>query len=163
MNIIPLMQQGFASNSKRVAKMAENFSGDEAFFRPYDKVNHLTWEIGHLTFIRNTIIKLLNPSEKLESLENERFNFTPGTPLQPNERYASISESVEALQKRGERIIELLASLTQEQWDSESLFKLPFGTTVGSQIWTFFTHESFHLGEISYLKNIVVRNREQII
>lgn len=42
------MQQGFASNSKRVAKMADNFSGDEAFFRPYDKVNHLAWEIGHL-------------------------------------------------------------------------------------------------------------------
>jgi DinB superfamily len=159
MNIIPLMQQGFASSSKRVAKMAENFSGDEAFFRPYDKVNHLAWEIGHLAFIRNTIIKLLNPSEKLESFGNERVNFAPGTPLQANEMYGSISESVEVLQKRGERIIELLTSLTQEQWDSESPYKLPFGTTVGSQVWTFFMHESFHLGEISYLKNILVRNK----
>jgi DinB superfamily len=159
MNIIPLMQQGFASSSKRVAKMAENFSGDEAFFRPYDKVNHLAWEIGHLAFIRNTIIKILNPSEKIESYENERVIFAPGTSLQPNEMYASISESVEVFQKRGEKIIELLANLTQEHWDAESQFKLPFGTTVGSQIWTFFMHESFHLGEISYLKNIVVRNK----
>jgi DinB superfamily len=159
MNIIPLMQQGFASSSKRVAKMAENFSGDEAFFRPYDKVNHLAWEIGHLAFIRNTVIKLLNPSEKLEAFGNERVNFAPGTPLQPNEMYDSVAESVEVLQKRGERIIELLTNLTQEHWDSESPYKLPFGTTVGSQIWTFFMHESFHLGEISYLKNIVVRNK----
>ena len=159
MNIIPLMQQGFASSSKRVAKMAENFSGDEAFFRPYDKVNHLAWEIGHLAFIRNTVIKLLNPSEKLKSFGNERVIFAPSTPLQPNEMYESISESVEVFQKRGEKIIELLTNLTQEHWDSESQFKLPFGTTVGSQIWTFFMHESFHLGEISYLKNIVVRNK----
>lgn len=159
MNIIPLMQQGFASNSRRVAKMSENFSGDEAFFRPYDKVNHLTWEIGHLAFVRNTIIKILNSSEKLESYENERVIFAPGTPLQANEMYATIQESVEVFQKRGEKIIELLANLTQEQWDSESQFKLPFGTTVGSQIWTFFMHESFHLGEISYLKNIVARNK----
>ena len=159
MNIIPLMQQGFASSSKRVAKMAENFSGDEVFFRPYDKVNHLAWEIGHLAFIRNTVIKLLNPSEKLESLGNERVNFAPGTPLQANEMYGTISENVEILQKRGERINELLMNLTQEQWDSESPYKLPFGTTVGSQVWTFFMHESFHLGEISYLKNIVVRNK----
>ena len=159
MNIIPLMQQGFASSSKRVAKMAENFSGDEVFFRPYDKVNHLAWEIGHLAFIRNTVIKLLNPSEKLESLGNERVNFAPGTPLQANEMYGTISENVEILQKRGERINELLTNLTQEQWDSESPYKLPFGTTVGSQVWTFFMHESFHLGEISYLKNIVVRNK----
>ena len=159
MNIIPLMQQGFASTSKRVAKLSENFSGDEVFFRPYDKVNHLAWEIGHLAFIRNTIIKILNPAEKLEGFGNERVNFAPGTPLQANEMYGDIPESVEVLQKRGARIIELLTNLTQEQWDSESQFKLPFGTTVGSQIWVFFMHESFHLGEISYLKNIVVRNK----
>ena len=159
MNIIPLMQQGFASTSRRVAKIAENFSGDEAFFRPYEKVNHLAWEIGHLAFIRNTIIKILNPSEKLEGFGNERVNFTPGTPLQANEMYGTIPENVEILHKRGERITELLTNLTQEQWDSESQFKFPFGTTVGSQIWTFFMHESFHLGEISYLKNIVMRNK----
>lgn len=159
MNIIPLMQQEFASSSKRVAKMTENFSGDEVFFRPYDKVNHLAWEIGHLAFIRNTVIKLLNPLEKLESYENERANFTPGTPLQSNEMYASITEVITLFQKRGDKIGVLLADLTQEHWDSESPFKLPFGTTVGSQIWTFFMHESFHLGEISYLKNILVRNK----
>ena len=159
MNIIPLMQQGFASTSRRVARMAENFSEDEIFFRPYDKVNHLAWEIGHLAFIRNTIIKLLNPSEKLEVFGNERTNFAPATPLQTNEMYASVSESVEVLHRRGERIIELLTNLTQEQWDAESPYKLPMGTTVGSQIWAFFMHESFHVGEISYLKNIVVRNR----
>ena len=160
MNIIPLMQQGFASNSKRVAKMADNFSGDEVFFRPYDKVNHLAWEIGHLAFIRNTVIKLLNPSENLESYENERVNFALGTPLQPNQMYASIPDITVVLQKRGDRIGVLLANLTQEHWDSESPYKLPFGTTIGSQIWTFFMHESFHLGEISYLKNILVRNKE---
>jgi hypothetical protein len=159
MNIIPLMQQGFASSSKRVAKMAENFSGDEIFFRPYDKVNHFAWEVGHLAFIRNTIIKLLNPTEKLESVGNERIIFAPGTPLQANVMFSPLDESVEALQKRGDRIVELLANLTQEHWDSESPFKLPFGTTVGSQVWVFFMHESFHLGEMSYLKNILVRNK----
>ena len=159
MNIIPLMQQGFAGSSKRLTKMSESFSGDEIFFRPYDKVNHLAWEVGHLAFIRNSVIKLLNPTEKLDFFENERIMFAPGTPLQPNETFPPISDILEALQTRGERIIALLNNLTQEQWDSESPFKLPFGTTVGSQIWTFFLHESFHIGEVSYLKNILVRNK----
>jgi len=153
------MQQGFASSSRKVAKLAENFVGDEVFFRPYDKVNHLAWEIGHLAFIRNTIIKLLNSGEKLDIYENERNIYAPGSPIQPNELYASIPEITAIFQKRGEKIIELLANLTEEHWDAESPFKLPFGTTVGSQIWTFFMHESIHLGEISYLKNIVLRNR----
>ena len=159
MNIIPLMQQGFAGSSKKLIKTAENFSGDEIFFRPYDKVNHLAWEVGHLAYIRNTIIKLLNPSEKLEFFENERMMFAPGTPLQSNENFPPIVDMLTALQTRGERIIELLNGLTQEHWDSESPFKLPFGTTVGSQIWTFFLHESFHVGEVSYLKNILIRNK----
>ena len=159
MNIIPLMQQGFAGSSKRIAKMSESFSVDEVFFRPYDKVNHLAWEVGHLAFVRNTIIKLLNPTEKLEFFENERMMFAPGTPLQSNDAFPPIFDMLEALQNRGERIIALLNNLTQEQWDSESPFKLPFGTTVGSQIWTFFLHESFHIGEVSYLKNILVRNK----
>ena len=64
-----------------------------------------------------------------------------------------------AFQQRGERIVALLNNLTQEQWDRESPFKLPFGTTIGIQVWTFFLHESFHIGEVSYLKNILVRNK----
>ena len=159
MNIIPLMQQGFAGSSKRITKMSESFSGDEIFFRPYDKVNHFAWEVGHLASIRNTIIKLLNPTEKLEFFENERMMFAPGTPLQSNDTFPPLSDILAALQTRGERIIELLNGLTQEHWDSESPFKLPFGTTVGSQIWVFFLHESFHVGEGSYLKNILVRTK----
>ena len=106
-----------------------------------------------------SIIKLLNPSEKLEFFENERMMFAPGTPLQSNETFPPISDMLTALQTRGERIVELLNGLTQEHWDSESPFKLPFGTTVGSQIWVFFLHESFHIGEVSYLKNILVRTK----
>ena len=153
------MQQGFAGSSKRLIKIAENFSGDEIFFRPYEKVNHLAWEVGHLAFIRNTIIKLLNPTEKLSFFDNERLIFAPGIPLQPNETFPPISDMLTAIQTRGERIIELLNELTQERWDAESPFNLPFGTTVGSQIWVFFLHESFHIGEASYLKNILIRNK----
>ena len=71
MNIIPLMQQGFAGSSKRLIKIAESFSDDEIFFRPYDKVNHLKWEMGHLTSVRNMLISLLAADVKLEEFPNE--------------------------------------------------------------------------------------------
>jgi hypothetical protein len=160
MDIIPLMQKGFAGSSKRIAKISENFSGDEIFFRPYDKVNHLAWEVGHLAYVRNTITKILNPAEKLSFLENEKLIFAPGTPLLSNETFPPFEQILTAFQQRGERIIELLNNLTEEHWESESPFQLPMGTTRGSQIWTFFLHESFHLGEISYLKNIMLRIKE---
>lgn len=159
MELIPLMQKGFASNSSRIAKITEQFQPQEAYFRPYNHVNHLAWELGHLAFVRNTIIKLLDSSAKLESFDHERTLFSPGASLMPEEMYPTLEALIEVFNQRGERIVALLNTLTQEHWDSQSPFQLPFGNTVGIQIWAFFLHESTHLGEISYLKNIVIRQR----
>jgi hypothetical protein len=160
MQLIPFLQKGFLISSSRIAKVASTISGDEIFFRPYDKVNHLAWEIGHLTFLRNTIIKILNPAEKLSVYEGEREAFAPGTSLLANEAYPKLEDLLSIFQTRGERIIELLAEVTPEQWDAESIIKLPFGKTVGEQVSFFLLHENTHYGEMSYLKNIIVRLRD---
>jgi hypothetical protein len=157
MNTTELMQKGFATNTKRIAKVLSQFEGDKVFFRPYDKVNHISWTIGHLAFVRNTIIKILNPTEKLQFFDNEKTLYAPGTPLQANEAYPAAEILMRAYEQRGERIVELLNGLDQAKWDSESPFQFPFGNTVGVQVWTFFKHESEHLGEMVYLKNIATR------
>lgn len=160
MQLIPFLQKGFATSSSRIAKIASEMKGDEVFFRPYDKVNHLIWELGHLTFVRNTIIKLLNPTEKLSTYEGERDAFAPGMSLIPNQEYPKFEEIVVFFNNRGERIIELLQTVTAERWETESPFKLPFGKTVGEQVSSFLLHENTHYGEMSYLKNIIVRLRD---
>lgn len=160
MDLTKLLQKGFASSSKRVAKFCEGISPEESFFRPHDKVNHLAWEVGHTAFVRNTIIKLLNPAEKLDFFENERTMFAPQTPLSPNEMFPALEVMVENYQKRGQRILELLESVTPEHWASTSPYNLPFlGVTIGDHVEGFFLHEQQHLGEMSIVKNIVIRLR----
>lgn len=159
MQLIPFLQKGFATSNSRINKLTSLITQEEAFFRPYDKVNHLTWEIGHLTFIRNTIIKILNPAEKLSYFDHEKETFAPGTSLLANEMYPSVEELQHHFQQRGERIIELLAEINQEKWDTESTIKLSFGSTVGEQVSFFLLHENTHYGEMSYLKNIIIRLR----
>ncbi|MEA5256171.1 DinB family protein [Arcicella aquatica] len=161
MQLIPFLQKGFALSNSRITKLASLINQEEAFFRPYDKVNHFTWELGHLTFVRNTIIKLLNPSEKLSTFHNERITFAPGTALLEDEMYPPLDSLVATFQQRGERIIALLAEINQERWDIESPYKLPAGNTVGDQVSFFLLHENTHYGEMSYLKNIIVRLRTE--
>ncbi len=159
MQLIPFLQKGFATSSSRIAKIASEMKGDEVFFRPYDKVNHLAWELGHLTFMRNTIIKILNPAEKLSVYEGEKEAFAPGTSLLANDAYTKMEDLISVFQTRGERIITLLTEITPEQWEAESIIKLPFGKTVGEQVSFFLLHENTHYGEMSYRKNIIVRLR----
>ena len=73
------LQKGFASNSKRIAGFCEGINETEAVFRPYDKVNHLKWEMGHITNTRFTLIKLLSAVEKPALMPNENELFGNGS------------------------------------------------------------------------------------
>ena len=153
------LQKGFGSNSKRIASFCEGISESEAVFRPYDKVNHLKWEMGHITNTRFTLIKLLSAVEKPALMPNENELFGNGSkPMADN--YPTLEAIVASFQERGERIIELIGTTSAEHWASESFIKIPsLGITIEDQVRFFFMHESHHWGEISYLANLVKRLR----
>ncbi|MFC0184368.1 DinB superfamily protein [Pseudarcicella hirudinis] len=159
MQIHSLMQTGFAQNSRLISGICEDVTKEEAFFRPYELVNHLSWEVGHLAFVRNTLIKLLEPTEKLIKFDNEIQLFTPNTPLLQDELFPSLPILNTVFAERGEKVIDLLGKVSEEHLKKESPFKLSAGKTIGEQLWTFFLHESVHYGEMFYLKNIIKRQR----
>ncbi|WP_044171812.1 DinB family protein [Flectobacillus major] len=160
MDFIQFIQKGLSNNNAKVAKIYQDVSPEELFFRPYSKVNHLAWELGHIAFVRNTLIKLLNPDEKLSLFSNEKVIFAPKTPLQPNEVFPPLEELLNAFSQRGEQLLVLLSQASPQHLASVSPFNLPFvGVTVEEQLSTFFLHEYQHLGEIGYLKNIITRLR----
>ncbi|MBP6385732.1 MAG: DinB family protein [Pseudarcicella sp.] len=158
--LISLLQKSFSQNTQMLNSLAKKFEGEDVFFRPYQLVNHLAWQIGHLTFVRNTIIKIIQKDMILNLLPLEKENFMPGTPLPNNQAFPSIEEMLKAFDERGQTITVLLENIDSEKWHSESPFKIPIGNTIGEQIWGFLAHENRHLGEICYLKNIMVRNKE---
>lgn len=138
-------------------------SVSERFFQPYGNVNSLTWELGHLTFIRNTLVKLLNPEEKLNLLPNERGLFGPGSTIEAPENYPAPDVLLAEFTARGERVNQLLDLTTEARWDAPSPFVVPnMEQTVGGQLFGFMLHERMHLGEVVVLRNIILKNRETI-
>lgn len=161
MNNLQQLKSGLELNTKKALKYLEMLEGDEIYFRPYDKVNHNAWHLGHITFVRNTIIRILDPTQKLEMYPEEKGLFAPGTPLLDNTVFPDIAVIKEAFQKRGEKIMELISNVSDEHLNTESWLKLPFlpnGTNKDFVLF-FYNHETEHVGEMKVIKNIATRIR----
>ena len=154
------LQKGHSLNTRKIVKFAEGLSQEEALFRPYDAVNNFLWNLGHATTVRNTIIKILNPTAKLEVYENEREFFGNGSALQANEAYPELSFILEHFVKRGEQINELLGTVSEEYLQQEATVKVgPDPRSNEALLWFFYNHETEHLGEMKILKNLANRLR----
>lgn len=154
------LQKGHSLNTRKIVKFAEGLSQEEALFRPYDAVNNFLWNLGHATIVRNTIIKILNPTAQLEVYENERELFGNGSALQANDAYPALDFILEHFVKRGEEINALAATVSDEHLQQESSIKIgPDPRTNEALLWFFYNHETEHLGEMKILKNLLNRLR----
>jgi DinB superfamily len=155
------VKNGYLRNTARFVAACDGITEDEAKFRPYDKTNSLIWHLGHLNFYRNTIIKLLNPTEVLEVMPNEQATFGYGSqPTDASLTYPTIAELLASIEKRGLRIGELIDVVTPEHLDSESPMKIStMGPRVGDLVFGFLIHEANHFGELNVNKHLIVRLR----
>ncbi len=155
-----LLKKSYQHSTKRITAACEGITATEATFRPYDKTNSLLWEVGHLMFFRNTICKILNPAEKLESMPHEKEMFGFGSTQFAATDYPSLSEILAKYQQRGERVYELLDAVSAEHLAAESPLKIPvLGVTVANQIFSLLLHEANHYGELNFVKTLIHRLR----
>ena len=156
------LKKGLELNTRKVKKYSNELSAEERFFRPYEKVNHFIWHLGHLTYVRNTFIKLLDESKPTLSLfEGEEILFGRNSVLAENAAYPAVEIILDAFENRGARISELLESVSEEWLNQESFLKFgPNYITNAEQVWFFYNHETEHLGEMKTVKNLAIRLRE---
>lgn len=163
MNAFAVMPAGFAYNSKKINDLFGSLTYNEIHFRPYGNTNPLIWQLGHLNYIRNTITKLIQGDATLELIPSERELFGPKCQIQSPEVYPTAAELLASFTARGERIVALLKSVNPERFNEPSPFNIPgLGDTCGKQIYNFYLHENQHLGEINYIRTILVKNRESL-
>lgn len=106
------------------------------------------------------MIKILNPTAKLDVYENEKDLFGNGSSLQANEAYPALSFILEQFMKRGEEINALIDTVSDEQLQQESTIKIgPDPRTNEVLLWFFYNHETEHLSEMKILKNLANRLR----
>jgi hypothetical protein len=156
------VSSAFLDNNIMAKKLLSSLNSEELYFRPYHNTNHLVWQMGHIGIIRNSIIRLAG-GEFLPILENEKNLFGSGSKIIENNAYPKIELIIEAFEKRGEAIAELINKIDDQKLSETSPFNLPTKeNTIGDHIHFFLMHEARHLGEMSLIKNIVLKNRDHL-
>jgi uncharacterized damage-inducible protein DinB len=139
----------FRTNTDIVNRATEGILPEHWFLRPGDASNHLMWVAGHLVASRGTVLKTLGSewSDPWNSL------FARGAKLAPPDQYPGSEEIRRAWKDVSEQLSASLASVPAD------LLAKPvpegrrsFDGTVGGLVAFLAFHETYHVGQVSYLR-----------
>ena len=136
-------------NTNLVNKALDNLSDDVAHKRVNDKGSSLHWIIGHIANSRHYLGGQLNAGTVFEN--SELYN--GGTPLKEPSAYHTIAEIKKIFEDVSGKFMTKLAELTDDDINKKLENKLPVkDDTMLGEIAFFSLHESYHVGQLSYIR-----------
>ena len=139
----------FKTNTDIVKKALDEVPPDRWFLKPGDDSNHLMWVAGHLVVHRGAVLKCLgeNWQAPWSSL------FMRGEKRRVDEEYPSIDEIKSAWQEVTKRLSASLIDPPAERLSQPAAPGPPsFDGKIGGQVAFFAFHETYHVGQASYLR-----------
>ena len=136
-------------NTNLVNKTLKDLSDDVAHKRINDKGSSLHWIIGHIANSRHYVGGLFNAGT--EFANSELYN--GGTPLKEPSDYPPIEEIRQIFESVTEKFIKRLSEITDDDIHKKLEKKLPVkDDTMLGAIAFFSLHESYHVGQLSYIR-----------
>jgi uncharacterized damage-inducible protein DinB len=139
----------FKTNTDLMKKATEGINTDHWFLKPGEDSNHLMWVAGHLVGSRGSVLKALGCEWKTpwSSL------FSRGAKQTTREQYPSVEEIRKAWSDVSDQLAAALASAPAEVLERPAPKGTPsFDGKVGGLVAFLAFHETYHVGQVSYLK-----------
>jgi uncharacterized damage-inducible protein DinB len=115
--------------------------------RPGDDSNHLMWVMGHLVWARGLILKTLGSDISIHWAPQ----FARGAKCEDGQQYPKVEEICSAWTDVSERLAKCLAQVPAEVLEKPH-DKPTFDGKVGGFVAFLAFHESYHVGQVSYLR-----------
>lgn len=140
----------FAANTSLVVKAFDGIGDDRLWYRPTPQTNPLLWIAGHIVHVRAGLLRLLG--DPVETGWGDLF--ARGAALEDEAKYPGKAEVLRVHQDVGGRIMARLASLTASDLARGVTAgpKPPGVRTLGDQLGFFALHDSYHVGQLGYLR-----------
>jgi len=140
----------FATNSALVVRAFDGLADDRLWHRPTPENNPALWLAGHIVHVRAGMLRLLGDS--VETGWGDLF--ARGAALDDPAKYPGKADVLGVHEEVGQRIMARLATLTAADLAREATAgpKPPGVKTVGDQLGFFALHDSYHVGQLSYLR-----------
>ena len=148
MESIKLITDLYKYNTGYLLKHFARIDKSILYSRPNHRLNPIVWIFGHIVVSRGSLSELLGG--ELEN-RNLSYYFSSGTkPLKDTSEYPSFDKILGSLSKYGAKLNRLIAEggdslLNRQVWGDYD--------TIGKHVVSSYIHESYHIGQISYLKN----------
>jgi uncharacterized protein YndB with AHSA1/START domain len=139
----------FGLNDRLISSAQDGLSEQELWQRPTDRTNAMLWVVGHIVQTRAQACGLLG--EPMETSWGDLFK--RGALVVEQSRYPTPAAINEMRSTVTTRLLDKLASLNAEQLAGPMTgFQLPQAKTVADQIGFFALHDSYHVGQLSYIR-----------
>ncbi|MCD6161229.1 MAG: DinB family protein [candidate division Zixibacteria bacterium] len=153
MEIINLITDLFKYNTGYLVKHLSAMDKTLLFVRPDNKSNPIIWILGHIVASRGSLIEMLGEEPQIRELG---YYFNAGSkPLSNPSGYPNIDEIMGQLGKLSTKLTRLIkdggeALLNRQVWGQYD--------SIGKHIVSGYIHEAYHVGQISYLMNLVSKS-----
>src|SRR2546422_4956545 len=139
----------FKTNTDIVKKAIDGISAEHWFLRPGDDSNHLMWVAGHLVIHRGAVLKSL--SAEWETSWSSLF--TRGAKLATPEQYPVVEEVRNAWDDVSGKLLASLAGAPADLLAKPAPKGPPsFDGRISGLVAFLAFHETYHVGQISYLR-----------
>jgi len=139
----------FKANTDIVNKAISEVSPEHWFLKPGGDSNHLMWVLGHLVWSRGNVLKTLNEHWNIPS----PALFERGAELTTQDEYPTVAEIRQAWDEVSARLSGILADVSVEKLSRPAPKGPPsFDGKVGGIVAFLAFHETYHVGQISYLR-----------
>jgi uncharacterized damage-inducible protein DinB len=144
----------FTLNDGFITRTLEGMSDADLWHRPSDRGSPMLWMYGHIVHTRGAIARILGDDfrtgwgdifQRGASLHDDRS------------KYPSRAEIERARAEVGTRLLARLASVTEEQLNQPASGppKIPAAKTLADQIAFLGLHESYHVGQMAYVRRLL--------
>jgi len=139
-------------NDMLFAKAFDGVKDEDVAARPMEAGNSLHYIAGHITGARYQLARLLGVGEEFPF--GTLFNAKQVTPRDPSE-YPPISKIQEAWKHISDKLYARMEAMTEEDLAAKSPLDLPVNdNTLASAIAFLSLHESYHVGQLSYIRRL---------
>lgn len=138
----------FAFNEPFVYQALNGLTEDELRRAPSDRNNNMLWVAGHIVQTRATVLSFLG--DAVDTGWGKLFD--RGAALVDASQYPSADDIERVMRNVSPRLNAKLTALTDDVLTRPASIQVPGTTTLSDELAFFALHESYHVGQLSYIR-----------
>jgi uncharacterized damage-inducible protein DinB len=146
------MADAYGRNAAIVKMQTKDMTQAESLIQLPFRANCMNWIVGHLVTNRNTIMDMLGEEPALEASLAERYTRESAPVSAEDAGVLPLETLVGALERSQGRLAAALGALSLEDMEREVVGPGGRKTRLGSALFFFFFHDSYHTGQTEILR-----------